>query len=124
MRDNPLEELVCARNLVAPPRTGLEDRRNGLRSLAQDDHASLRLRFWNPFVRAQGSHNGSHGSVSKWREPLIFVFKLFVMWLWVKTNGTIFGVGAPPILVYVSEDWDVHWQEFDPFPYVYFKMVP
>ena len=31
------------------------------------------------------------------------------MWLWVKTNGTIFGVGAPPILVYFSGDWDVQW---------------
>ena len=30
-------------------------------------------------------------------------------WLWVKTNGTIFGVGAPPILVHLSVDWDVHW---------------
>ena len=31
-----------------------------------------------------------------------------------------FGVGAPPILVYFSRDWDVHWvQDFDPWPYVY-----
>ena len=30
-----------------------------------------------------------------------------------------FGVGAPPVLVYFSEDWDVHWGydlEFDPLP--------
>ena len=30
-----------------------------------------------------------------------------VIGLWVKTNGTIL-VGAPPILVYFSGDWDVH----------------
>ena len=31
-----------------------------------------------------------------------------------------FGVGAPPILVYFSGDWDVHWgasRAFDPWPY-------
>ena len=29
-----------------------------------------------------------------------------------------FGVGAPPILVYVSGDWDVHWgTAFDPWPH-------
>ena len=28
--------------------------------------------------------------------------------LWVKTNGSHFGVGAPPILVYFNGDWDVH----------------
>ena len=41
----------------------------------------------------------------------------FVKWLWVK--ATIFGVGAPPILVYFSGDWDVHWGYdlgFDPCP--------
>ena len=30
-----------------------------------------------------------------------------------------FGVGAPPILVYLSGDWDVHWGyelDFDPWP--------
>ena len=41
-------------------------------------------------------------------------------WLWGKTNGTILGVfGAPPILVYFSGDWDVHWGydlDFDPWP--------
>ena len=26
-----------------------------------------------------------------------------------QTNGTIWGQGAPPILVYVSGDWHVHW---------------
>ena len=26
----------------------------------------------------------------------------------VRTNGIPFGVGAPPILVYFSSDWDVH----------------
>ena len=36
-----------------------------------------------------------------------FPFK--ATWLWVKINGTILGVGAPPILVYFSWDWDVHW---------------
>ena len=35
-------------------------------------------------------------------------------WLWVKTNG----IGAPPILVYFSGDWDVHWGTgFDPWPF-------
>ena len=31
-----------------------------------------------------------------------------------------FGVGAPPILVYFSGDWDVHWGYdlvFDPWPF-------
>ena len=31
-----------------------------------------------------------------------------------------FGVGAPPILVYFSGDWDVHWGydlDLDPWPY-------
>ena len=31
-----------------------------------------------------------------------------------------FGVGAPPILVYFSGDWDVHWGydlDFDPWPH-------
>ena len=30
-----------------------------------------------------------------------------------------FGVGAPPILVYFSGDWDVHWVngDIDPWPY-------
>ena len=31
-----------------------------------------------------------------------------------------FGVGAHPILVYLSGDWDVHWgyvRDFDPWPY-------
>ena len=30
-----------------------------------------------------------------------------------------FGVGAPPVLVYFSGDWDVHWgcdSDFDPWP--------
>ena len=32
------------------------------------------------------------------------------MWLWLsKPMGSHFGVGAPPILVYVGGDWDVHW---------------
>ena len=31
-------------------------------------------------------------------------------WLWVKAVlGSLFGVGALPILVYFSGDWDVHW---------------
>ena len=46
------------------------------------------------------------------------------IWLWVKTNGTYFGVGAPPVLVYFSGDWDVHWGladlDFDPWPCVSF----
>ena len=46
---------------------------------------------------------------------------MILIWLWVKTNGTILGVGAPPILVYLSGDWDVHWGYdlgFDPWPYM------
>ena len=42
-------------------------------------------------------------------------------WLWVKTNGTNFWVGAPPIVVDSSGDWDVHWGydlDFDPWPWV------
>ena len=43
---------------------------------------------------------------------------LKVTWLWVKTNGTIFGVGAPPILVYVGGDWDVLGvRDFGPWPH-------
>ena len=37
-----------------------------------------------------------------------------------------FGVGAPPILVDFSGDWDVHWGcdlNFDPWPYIYFTYV-
>ena len=38
--------------------------------------------------------------------PLLFLN----MWLWLsKPMGFYFGVGAPPILVYFSGDWDVHW---------------
>ena len=35
-----------------------------------------------------------------------------------KPIGSHFGVGAPPILVYFSGDWDVHWGYggFDPWP--------
>ena len=34
-----------------------------------------------------------------------------------KPMGSHFGVGAPPILVYSSRDWDVHWvRNFDPWP--------
>ena len=35
--------------------------------------------------------------------------------------GFHFGVGAPPILVYFSGDWDVHWGydlDFDPWPHL------
>ena len=38
-----------------------------------------------------------------------------------QNQGYHFGVGAPPILVYFSWDWDVHWGydlDFDPWPYV------
>ena len=38
--------------------------------------------------------------------PKRFLFGRLNM-LWVKTN--VSGVGAPPILVYCSGDWDVHW---------------
>ena len=32
------------------------------------------------------------------------------IWLWVKSNGIPFWVGAAPILVFFSSgDWDVHW---------------
>ena len=38
-----------------------------------------------------------------------------------KPMGSHFGVRAPPILVYFSGDWDVHWGydlDFDPWPYL------
>ena len=38
-----------------------------------------------------------------------------LIWQWYH-----FGVGAPPILVYFSGDWDVHWGydlDFDPWPF-------
>ena len=31
-------------------------------------------------------------------------------WLWLSKPMVPFGVGAPPILVYFSGDWDVHWK--------------
>ena len=37
-----------------------------------------------------------------------------------------FGVGAPPILVYFSRDWDVHWGydlDFGPRPCLYLSFV-
>ena len=37
--------------------------------------------------------------------------KRLIRWLWVKTNGTIFRVGAAPILgpILVGIESDVHW---------------
>ena len=38
-----------------------------------------------------------------------------------------FGVGAPPILVFFSGDWDVHWGydlAFDPWPHMVDKTTP
>ena len=48
--------------------------------------------------------------------PLAEVTRENISWLWVKTN-----VGAPPILVFFSGDWDAHWgygilTYFDPWP--------
>ena len=38
-----------------------------------------------------------------------YTYIYIYIWLWVKTNGNYhFGVGAPPILIYFSGDWDVH----------------
>ena len=49
---------------------------------------------------------------------------VFEIWLWLKTVlGSHFGVGAPPILVYFSGGWDVHWVydlDFDPWPSIAF----
>ena len=38
-----------------------------------------------------------------------------------QNQGSHFGVGAPPVLVHFSGDWDVHWgyRGFDPWPYVH-----
>ena len=37
-------------------------------------------------------------------------FASAMIWLWLsKPMGSHFGVGAQPILVYFSGDWDVHW---------------
>ena len=46
-----------------------------------------------------------------WNFPLLALKGSITLlkWLWVKTNGAIKWVGAPPILVYVSGDWS------DPF---------
>ena len=47
--------------------------------------------------------------------------RMWAIWLWVKTNGIHLGLGTPPILVYFSVDWDVHWGydlDFDPWPYL------
>ena len=38
-----------------------------------------------------------------------------------QTMGSHCGVSAPPILIYFSGDWDVHWGydlDFDPWPYI------
>ena len=50
----------------------------------------------------------------------IEMFRLLDIWLAVGQNQWYhFGVGAPPILVYFSGDWDVYWRvrDFDPWPY-------
>ena len=44
------------------------------------------------------------------------------IWLWVKTNGTIWGRCATHFRTYFSGDWDVHWGydlAFDPWPYIF-----
>ena len=69
-------------------------------------HSTLRLGpFWLQWPEIPTEH---------------FAWSFTKTWLWVKTNGTILGVfGAPPILVYVSGDWDVHWGydlDFEPWP--------
>ena len=41
-------------------------------------------------------------------------------WPWFKNQWCHFGIGASPILVYFSWDWDVHWGDdlgFDPWPH-------
>ena len=43
-----------------------------------------------------------------------------------QNQGYHFGVSAPPILVYFSGDWDVHWGydlDFDPWPNVYLPLA-
>ena len=45
-------------------------------------------------------------------------------WLWVKTNGIPSWVGAPPIIVYFSGDWDVHWEYDLDFAHGHMKENP
>ena len=48
------------------------------------------------------------------------VLRVAFIWLWVKNQWYHFGVGAPPILVYFSGDWDVHWGynlDFEPWSF-------
>ena len=45
---------------------------------------------------------------------------LQLIWLLVKTNGTIWGRCTTHFRTYFSGDWDVHWGydlDFDPWPY-------
>ena len=47
-----------------------------------------------------------------WRRAatqLLPVPRSALIWLWVKTRSH-FGVGAPPMLINFSGDWDVHWK--------------
>ena len=57
----------------------------------------------------------SHRKLVELRKPLPFrseVSLLVDKWPWVKTHGSHFGLGAPPVLDHFSlfewGDWDVH----------------
>ena len=67
--------------------------------------------FWFTFKTVQqGENRHCHAQVV----PL-----QVARWLWVKTSGTIFGVGAPRTWVYFSGNRDVHCGydlDFDPWP--------
>ena len=80
--------------------------------------ASLRLRLRRPsYSRLRppsaaarragpcGPARPGEKSSSRW------VFALGAIWLWVKTNGTTFGVGefTTHVRTYFSGDWDVQW---------------
>ena len=63
----------------------------------------------------------AHFIVLLTKVPLQIEF-VHVTWPWFKTNG----IGAPPILVYFSGDWDVHWGydlDLDPWPHRCFALV-
>ena len=81
--------------ILLAPNFGAKRRTNALASL--EFAWQVLTARWSPLARLGPLLCGRRAAL-----PGILV----PMWLWVKTNGTI---GAPPILVYFSGDWDVHW---------------
>ena len=70
------------------------------------------MSFWFPFnTNPQSLKN----KTSRWVVPAFSH-----MAVWSRPMGAHFGVGAPPIFVYFSGDWDVRWGydlDVDPWPY-------